>query len=116
MEKPDIILKGAAVRHLFSAAVVALGLTTAGLAGAKPYLAPSVALPGSADRTIVIKKSTKSVSVAENDTVLFKVGAKQFALKFDGNSAYYDLATLAPPGVLNRRIKVYVSPGSKGHA
>jgi hypothetical protein len=95
-------------------AVVSLGLI-AGSALAKPSLAPTVSTPEAADKMVVIKDTTKSVNVFENDTVLFKVGDKQFAIKFDGNNVYYDLQTLAPPGVLNRKVKVYVAPNPKDH-
>ena len=95
-------------------AIVSLGLI-GGAALAKPNLMPSVSTPEAADKMVVIKDTTKSVNVFENDTVLFKVGDKQFAIKFDGNNVYYDLSTLAPPGVLNRKIKVYVAPNPKDH-
>ncbi len=96
---------------LWLSALLALGFVTA--AAAKPILAPQVATPEAADRMIVIKPTTKRVNVFENDTVLFKVGAKQFAIKFDGNNVYYDLSALAPPGVLTRKVKVYVAPNPK---
>ncbi len=95
-------------------AVVSLALV-AGSAFAKPSLMPSVSTPEAADKMVVIKDTTKSVNVFENDTVLFKVGDKQFAIKFDGNNVYYDLQTLAPPGVLDRKVKVYVAPNPKDH-
>ena len=100
-------------RGFWLAALVALGLATA--AAGKPGLAPSVSVPEAADKTIVIKPTTKRVNVFANDTVLFRVGDKQFAIKFDGNSVYYDLSTLAPPGVLNRKVKVYVAPNPRDH-
>jgi hypothetical protein len=95
-------------------AVVSLSLI-AGSALAKPSLMPTVATPEAADKMIVIKDTTKSVNVFENDTVLFKVGDKQFAIKFDGNNVYYDLQSLAPAGVLDRKVKVYVAPNPKEH-
>ena len=95
-------------------AVASLSLI-AGSALAKPKLAPSVATPEAADKMIVIKDTTKSVNVFENETVLFEVGDKQFAIKFDGNNAFYDLSTLAPPGVLNRKVKVNVAPNPAQH-
>ena len=99
-----------------TAATLAVALSlVAGSAFAKPSLAPSVSTPEAADKMVVIKDTTKSVNVFENDTVLFKVGDKQFAIKFDGNNVYYDLQTLAPPGVLNRKVKVYVAPNPKDH-
>jgi len=98
-------------------AVTSLSLV-AGSAAAKPKLAPSVSTPEAADKMIEIKSTTKSVNVFENDTVLFKIGDKQFAIKFDGSGTSYDLSTLAPPGALNRKVNVYVAPNpvKRGHA
>lgn len=92
-----------------SAIAISLGLL-AGSALAKPSLAPTVTSPEAADKMVVIKETTKHVNVFENDTVLFKVGDKQFAVKFDGNSYVYDLGQLAPAGVLTHKVRVYVAP------
>ena len=92
-----------------------IGPSLGGVALAKPSLGPSISTPEAADTMIVIKKTTKSVNVFENDTVLFKVGTKQFAIKFDGNNVMYDLSTIAPAGVVKRKIKVYVAPNPKDH-
>jgi hypothetical protein len=89
--------------------------TLGGVALGKPSLAPSVSTPEQADSMIVIMPKTKSVHVFENDTVLFKVGDKVFAIKFDGDNVYYNLETLAPPGVLTRKVRVYVAPNPKEH-
>jgi len=107
-------MEGTMKHGLWLAALFALGLATA--AAGKPGLAPHVSTPEAADKMIVIKPTTKRVNVFENDTVLFKVGDKQFAIRFDGNNVYYDLSTLAPPGVLNRKVKVYVAPNPRDHA
>jgi hypothetical protein len=94
-----------------SAAIIVtfLGLV-AGAANAKPSLAPSVATPEDADKTIVIKDSTKHVNVFANETVLFKVGTNQFAIMFDGIKGSYNLDKLAPNGMLTHAVKVYVTP------
>lgn len=98
------------------AMVVAITLgMLAGTVAAKPSLAPSIVAPEDADKMVVIKDTTKKVNVFENDTVLFKVGDKQFAVKFDGNSYFYDLGTLAPAGLLNHKVRVYVAPNPKEH-
>ncbi len=76
----------------------------------KPSLAPTITSPEAADKTVVIKDSTKHVNVYEDEIVLFIVGDKQFAVRFDGNSYFYDLATIAPTGLLNHKVKVYVGP------
>jgi len=88
---------------------ISLGLFAGGVV-AKPSLAPTITTPEAADKMVVIKETTKHVNVFENDTVLFKVGDKQFAVKFDGNSYVYDLGLLAPAGVLTHKVRVYVAP------
>lgn len=96
------------------AVVVAISLGLfAGTVAAKPSLAPTVTTPEAADKMVVIKETTKHVNVFENDTVLFKVGDQQFAVKFDGNSYVYDLGLLAPAGVLTHKVRVYVAPNPK---
>jgi hypothetical protein len=82
----------------------------AGAANAKPTLAPSVVTPEAADKTIVIKESTKQVNVFGNETVLFKIGTKQFAITFDGVKAAYNLDKLAPDGLVDHTVRVYVTP------
>lgn len=84
-------------------------------AEARPSLSPSVATPEAADKMIVIKPTTRRVNVFENETVLFKVGDRQFAIRFDGNNPSYDLAALAPPGVLTHEVKVHVAPNPRQH-
>lgn len=76
----------------------------------KPSLAPSITSPEAADKTVVIKDTTKHVNVYEDETVLFIVGSKQFAVRFDGHSYFYDLATIAPAGSLNHKVRIYVGP------
>jgi hypothetical protein len=98
------------------AALVAISLGLfVGTVAAKPSLAPSISTPEAADKMVVIKETTKKVNVFENDTVLFKSGDKQFAVKFDGNSYFYDLGTLAPAGFLTHKVRVYVAPNPTDH-
>ena len=103
--KSNIGNKLAAVLLCFAA----VGANAASHAG-KPSLAPSITSPEAADKTVVIKDTTKYVNVYEDETVLFIVGATQFAVKFDGHSYFYDLAKIAPAGVLNHKVRVYVGP------
>ncbi len=79
-----------------------------------PSLAPTISSPDDADKTIVIHDATNHVTVFANETVLFKLGDQQFAIKFDGVSRAYDLAKLAPAGMLNHKIRVYVAPSPVG--
>jgi hypothetical protein len=77
---------------------------------ASPGMLPSPATPQSADRTQIITSKTRSVRVFHMETVLFKIGGKQFALTFDGGERRYDLAAIAPHGMVTRKIVVYVNP------
>jgi len=101
------------MKFKYGAAILVTFLSLiAGSANAKPSLAPSISTPEDADKTIVIKDNTKYVNVFADETVLFKVGANQFAIKFDGIKAKYNLAKLAPDGVLAHPVNVYVTPGT----
>ena len=81
--------------------------------GANPALAPSVSTPVAANKTVVITARTTGVKVHENDTVLFRVGDKSFAVNFNGHDVVYNLQTLAPKGVLTHNVKVFVSPNPR---
>jgi len=78
--------------------------------GPKPSLAPTVIAPEDADKVIMIKDKTKGVNVFENESVLFKIGDKQFAVRFDGTSHLFDLRQFAPAGTLDHKVTVYVAP------
>ena len=83
---------------------------------AAPQLAPSVTTPQAATETIVITAKTHVVHVYENDAVLFKFGARQFAIKFDGGCPSYLLSTIAPPGfTFPHKIRVFVAPNPTQH-
>ena len=64
-----------------------------------------------AGRTVNIAPDTTSVVVTGGDTIAFAVGAKAFAWNFDGPGAYnFDLMLVAPPGMLDHKVMVYVNP------
>jgi hypothetical protein len=75
-------------------------------------------LPGSpvtgaaADYTINISANTNYVNVKLGDTVRFVSGNKEFTWSFDaGNTVWaVELSQIAPAGMLDHRINVYVSP------
>lgn len=65
-----------------------------------------------ADQVIVITDATRQVSVTGGSTVRFIVGEKSFTWCFQNGSAHvmpFDLARIAPQGMLNHRITAYVS-------
>ena len=91
------------MRRLFAAAAAVALLTPP--ADAKPV----AATPEAASKMIPIEPGTKRVEVFVNETVLFVVGNRQFAIKFDGAATDYDLQKLAPPGMLTHKVRVHVS-------
>lgn len=68
--------------------------------------------PEAATETIVIHPDTRWVNVTGGDTVRFVVGDKAFAWVFNVATGVeaFDLARVAPPGILNRRVDAYVAP------
>ncbi len=95
-----------------SALMVTLFTLISAAANANPSLASSVSSPEDADKTIIIKDSSKYANVFDNETVLFKSGANQFAIKFDGVRNTYNLAKLAPNSLITHSVRVYVSPST----
>lgn len=73
--------------------------------------APDVA----ATQTIEIRPDTKWVNVTGGDIVKFVVGGKSFAWAFNVGSgvSHFDLSRVAPSGVLDRPVFVYLAPDPK---
>jgi hypothetical protein len=65
-----------------------------------------------AARTIAITPDTKYVNVQGGEVVRFDVGGHSFAWSFDGPVYVltFDLARVAPSGMLDHAITAYVSP------
>ena len=68
-----------------------------------------------AEYSIVITPATRYVNVEGGQTVNFIVGDKQFAWSFNVARTVhsFDLNEVAPPGVLTRAVRAYVSPDPK---
>ena len=67
------------------------------------------ASPASATRTIAIYPDTRYVNVTGGEVVKFTVGDKSFAWNFSGRPGSFDLNAVAPPGVMDHRVKAYVA-------
>ena len=67
------------------------------------------ASPASATRTIAIYPDTRHVNVTGGEVVKFTVGDKSFAWNFSGRPGSFDLNAVAPPGVMDHRVKAYVA-------
>lgn len=100
-------------RQFISLAIIGL-LSGCALPTAEPPLEflGNAAPPAEATRTIVITPDTRWVNVTGGETVTFIVGDKSFAWTFNvaSNVFTFDLNRIAPPGVLDRPVKVYVAP------
>ena len=69
--------------------------------------------PTAAGRAIAISPNTKFVNVQGAEVVRFDVGAnKSFAWSFNGSVVVtsFDLARVAPSGMLDHAVTAYVSP------
>lgn len=65
-----------------------------------------------ADQVIVITDATRNVNVVGGSTVRFVVNGQSFTWCFQNGTASvipFDLALIAPKGLLNHRITTYVS-------
>ena len=71
-----------------------------------------------ATRTIPIDAKTKYINVTAHETVKFVANGNAFAIAFSGGAATtfafvpstFDLNQLAPAGVLDHKVTVYVGP------
>jgi heavy-metal resistance protein CzcE len=84
-----------------------------------PNIPIGVVVPlSAATRTIPIDAKTKYVNVTAHETVKFLANGIAFAITFNGSSAttfafapsVVDLNQLAPAGILNHRVTVYIAP------
>src|ERR1700686_360592 len=73
------------------------------------FMGEVVPLSG-ATRTIPIDAKTKYVNVTAHETVKFEANGNAFAINFAGVRSQFDLNQLAPAGVLDHKVKVYVAP------
>jgi hypothetical protein len=104
MKKLPIRLTTLALSGLLAAAGAIAAPTTAQLAG------DAVPAEG-AQRTITITPDTKWVNVEHDETVKFESQGQEFAFDFDGQfNRSYDLAALAPQGMVDHPVTVYVQP------
>ncbi|MDB5916063.1 MAG: CzcE family metal-binding protein [Massilia sp.] len=97
-------------------AAMALALSLPGLSSMAAMqrldLLGDPAPPTAAGRTIAITPDTKFVNVQGGEVVRFDVGGKSFAWSFNGSVAVtsFDLARVAPSGMLDHTVTAYVSP------
>lgn len=95
----------------------AIALTAWSLAGAAAafggetpaYLLGSSVPASESERRIEIGPNTRWANVKQGESILFVVGAQSFGWRFDGPPRSFDLMRVAPAGVLNRPLTVYVT-------
>ena len=95
-----------------------LGLVNLPASAFTPGSVGEVVPTSSAMRTIPIGAETKYVTVTAHETVKFVVNGSAFAMTINGSPAttfafvptVFDLNELAPAGVLDHRVRVYVAP------
>lgn len=68
------------------------------------------ASPESAERTLTITANIKSLNVVGGETVKFIMGDKVFAWHFDDPLSSIKLNEVAPAGMLDHVVTVYVAP------
>lgn len=73
----------------------------------------NAAQPSTAQRTIVIDNKTKWITVKHDEVVRFLSNGQEFAWTFKGMSSSFDLNKIAPAGVLDRSLRVYVWPNAQ---
>jgi hypothetical protein len=97
--------------RLLVPAVVATALV-AGCASPPINLLGRPAEPSAATQTIVITPATRWVNVTAGDTVKLVVADKAFAWHFAvaPTVSFFPLNKVAPPGILDREVAVYVAP------
>jgi len=102
---------------ILTLALSAIGLSSFGDDNDAGMLGTS-AEPSVASRTITITPNTNYVNVTSGETIKFVVGDKTFAWRFNGPSRHseIDLNKIAPAGVLDHTVKVYIrrNPANNG--
>ncbi len=96
-----------------SIALVVAGMVASATAGAADPTARlgEQATPNQAQRTIVIKPTTKYVNVTEGEVVKFVANGKTFAWNFDSPEvSSFPLNRVAPVGALSQTVTAYITP------
>jgi len=102
--KTSCILVGAALAALLSSGAFAQSRSGPSLLG-EPIAA---GLP--VDKVITIDANTRWANVMEDDIVKFVAGGKEFSWRFASTKNSINLKDIAPPGTIDRDIRVYLAP------
>jgi hypothetical protein len=99
---------------LIASTLAAAGGASQAAAVEQPLSFLGSAAPASAavDRVIVLTDATRHVNVDGGSTVRFVVGDRSFVWTFQNGNVHlipFDLARIAPEGLLKRPVRTYVS-------
>ena len=81
-----------------------------GRANAGTALLGDTASSSMTTRSIAIRPDTRYVNVTGGEVVRFTVGDRGFVWNFNGRPSSFDLALVAPPGMLDHKVTAYVAP------
>ena len=101
------LVRAAAALILSSASLVATATVTQADTFGNPVQTSA------AQRTLVIDAKTRWVTVERGDVVKFVANGQEFVWAFNGLASSFDLNRVAPPGALDRNLKVYVWPNAE---
>ena len=73
----------------------------------------SAAQPSAAQRIIAIDDKTRWITVEHDEVVRFVSNGQEFAWAFNGMASSFNLSKVAPAGVLDRALTVYVWPNAR---
>ncbi|MBK4734926.1 CzcE family metal-binding protein [Noviherbaspirillum pedocola] len=96
----------------FATAILSVCTATVAAPAARPDLYGNSVAPAAAQRSVVISPATRFVNVKGGETVRFVAGDQTFAWHFNiaSNVSAIDLRMIAPPGLIDRKVMVYVAP------
>ncbi|RZI44737.1 hypothetical protein EGT07_04835 [Herbaspirillum sp. HC18] len=94
---------------------LACALPCAASARSYVYLYGDPAPDTAAGRTIVITPETRHINAEGGEVIRFIVGDRSFAWTFNVARTVnaFDLNEVAPPGLLDHKVRAYVSPDPK---
>ena len=101
----------------FVQALAGLALSAASLAATATVtesdMLGSPAQASAAQRTIVIDQKTRWITVERGEVVKFVTNGREFAWAFRAMASSFDLNRVAPAGILDRDLKVYIWPNAE---
>jgi hypothetical protein len=106
----ETIMKLIKLASVIAAAVLSLSAVAA--PGARFDVYGSAAPVSAAQRSVTITPGTRFINVNGGETVRFNVNGQSFAWDFTvgQNVSAIDMRRIAPPGLIDRKLVIYVTP------